>query len=249
MKNKINFENLTFDKFKVLALSNELSSHEKVGFPDEYRKGREEEIFSDIRTKMRSLNRDNIVALDIGPGCSQLPLLLGNLCQQQSGDVHFVDSKEMLDLLPNAPWIHKWARCFPDVPELFEALTGKVDSIVVYSVIQYVFAEGNLWDFVDCCLSLLNEGGEVLLGDIPNTTMRKRFFSSSDGIRTHQEYTQSDEIPDICFNQLEPAKIDDSVVLAILSRARAAGFHAWALPQGPSLPMSNRREDILIRRP
>jgi len=51
------------------------------------------------------------------------------------------------------------------------------------------------------------------------------------------------------FNRLEPGQMDDSVVLALLARARAQGFHAWVLPQASELPMANRREDILIRRP
>jgi hypothetical protein len=124
-----------------------------------------------------------------------------------------------------------------------------VDAIVAYSVIQYVFAEGNLWDFIDRCLSLLNDGGEIFLGDIPNVTMRKRFFSSSDGVRVHQAYTGKQEVPEVVFNRPEPGRIDDSVVLSVLARARAAGYHAWVLPQGEALPMANRREDILIRKP
>ena len=43
--------------------------------------------------------------------------------------------------------------------------------------------------------------------------------------------------------------ITPGMVLALLARARAQGFHAWALPQAAELPMANRREDILIRRP
>jgi hypothetical protein len=51
------------------------------------------------------------------------------------------------------------------------------------------------------------------------------------------------------FNRLEPGQMDDSVVLALLARARAQGFHAWVMPQAVDLPMANRREDILIRKP
>jgi hypothetical protein len=39
------------------------------------------------------------------------------------------------------------------------------------------------------------------------------------------------------------------VVFAVLQRARAAGFHAYVLPQPAHLPLANRREDILIVRP
>lgn len=249
MAKNINFDDLTFEKFRELAVSEGLSHHEKVGFPNEYREGKEGDIFADMLVKVRSLDRKNLVALEIGPGCSQLPVMLADLCASKQGSVHFVDSQEMLQQLPDAPHIHKWPGRYPDTPALFEALEGKVDTIIAYSVIQYVFAEGNLWDFIDCCLTLLNDGGEIFLGDIPNITMRKRFFSGNEGIEMHKNFTGKNELPNVQFNQIEAGKMDDSVVLAILARARAAGYHAWVIPQCSALSMANRREDILIRKP
>jgi hypothetical protein len=38
-------------------------------------------------------------------------------------------------------------------------------------------------------------------------------------------------------------------MIALLLRARAAGADAYIVPQDPALPMANRREDILIRKP
>ena len=102
----------------------------------------------------------------------------------------------------------------------------RVDAMVVYSVFQYVFAEGNAWDFLDRSLSLLAPGGRLLIGDIPNITKRKRFFASDTGVRFHQAFTQSNEVPRMDFNVLEPGNIDDSVVLAVVARARMAGFDA-----------------------
>lgn len=249
MTQKVNFDDLTFDKFRELATSAQLSHHEKVGFPNEYREGKEEIIFADMRIKLRALDGKNKTVLEIGPGCSQLPVMLAELCAKNGHQVHFVDSQEMLQLLPDGEHIKKWPGRYPAVPEMLEHLKGKVDVIIAYSVIQYVFAEGNLWDLLDCSLSLLNDGGEILFGDIPNVTMRKRFFASAAGIRCHQEYTGRDELPNVNFNQLESGRIDDSVVFSILARARSEGFHAWVVPQRDELPMANRREDILIRKP
>lgn len=249
MSSKVNFDDLTFDRFRELASADGLSHHEKVGFPNEYREGKEEAIFTDMLAKVRSLHVARPTVVEIGPGCSQLPVMLAKLCAEKQGQVHFVDSQEMLQLLPDGPEIRKWPGRYPQIPGLFEELTGKVDSIVAYSVIQYVFAEGNLWDFMDRCMALLKDGGEIFLGDIPNVTMRKRFFSGNEGIRTHQQYTGRNELPGVQFNQLEPGRIDDSVILSILARARAEGYHAWVVPQGADLPMANRREDILIRKP
>jgi hypothetical protein len=250
LKSSIDFSKLTFDDFKDLAKNSELSRHEKVGFPDEYRNGKEEEIFVDIKNKLTNLNCTNKTILEIGPGCSKLPLLLSNLCVDNCSSLIFVDSSEMLEHLPNGPHISKFNGAFPEAfSSEFNKYVNKIDVLIAYSVIQYVFTGGNLWDFIDRCLMLLSVGGEILLGDIPNNSMRKRFFSSEAGLISHRQYTGSDVKPEVIFNNLEIGQMDDSVVLGIIARARSQGFHAWVLPQSTLLPMGNRREDILIRKP
>jgi hypothetical protein len=244
------FANLTFNDFRELAKDPSLSRHEKVGFPDSYRNGKEEAIFSDMLSKLSNLSIPKKNVLEIGPGCSELPVMLANLCEKNGSHLIFVDSQEMLAHLPKAPHLTHYAGAFPSaLGGDFEKLIGTVDVIAAYSVIQYVFAEGNLWDFVDRCLLLLADGGEIFFGDVPNISMRKRFFSSEPGAFSHRLFTGRDEKPEVTFNQLELGQMDDSVVLAILARARAQGFHAWVVPQSSALPMANRREDILIRKP
>jgi len=249
MSGKVNFDDLTFEKFRELATQDGLSHHEKVGFPDDYRAGKEEAIFADCLAKLPALHARGKVIVEIGPGCSQLPVMLAEHAARLDGQVHFIDSDEMLRQLPDGPHIVKWPARYPDVPGLFEQVGGKVDVIIAYSVIQYVFAESNLWDFLDRSLGLLSDGGSILLGDIPNMAMRRRFFASNEGIRTHKAYTGRDELPNVNWNQLEPGKMDDSVILSLLARARSQGYHAWVLPQAADLPMANRREDVLIRKP
>jgi hypothetical protein len=109
--------------------------------------------------------------------------------------------------------------------------------------------ESNLWKFIDKSMDLLAHGGEMLIGDVPNVSMRKRFFSAPAGIQFHKDFTGEDEDPDVKFNVPEHGRIDDSIVLSILLRARLAGCDAYVLPQNKDLPMANRREDLLIIRP
>ena len=244
------FAALTFAGFRELATAEGLSRHERVGFPDSYREGLESAIFRDIRGKLTNLALHGKTIIDIGCGCSDLPLLLADLCGRQGHSLVLCDSEEVLDHLPNEPFIRKAAGCFPrDSAELLQDLAGRVDAILTYSVLQYVFVESPLFAFVDACLSLLAPGGQLLIGDVPNVSKRKRFFASAAGVRCHQQYTGTDEVPSVEFNVIETAKIDDTVVLSILARARAAGFDAYAMPQAAELPMANRREDILITRP
>jgi hypothetical protein len=116
--------------------------------------------------------------------------------------------------------------------------------------VQYVFVEASLARFVDSAMMLLDdEAGGLLIGDVPNASMRKRFFASASGRAHHHRHYPGQPEPEFGFNAPELGQIDDAVVLSIVARARAAGFQAFVMPQGDALPMANRREDILIRRP
>jgi len=243
------FARLSFDDFRRMAMDESLSPREKVGFPDSYRKGKEQRIFQDITEKVSLLRNTHKVVLDIGPGCSELPLMLVDLCKKNSHKLILVDSEEMLSHLPDEKFITKITGYYPFCDKLFSEHTGKIDIIITYSVLHYIFIESNVWSFLDKSLELLSEGGEMLIGDIPNISKRKRFFSSRNGIKFHQEFTRTKEIPKISYNKIEPGQIDDAVILSLVQRARNEGFDAFILPQPEELSMANRREDILIRRP
>lgn len=243
------FNNIGFANFQAMAKQQDLDKYEKIGFPTSYRKGREQAIFDDILHKCSQLAGTGKKILDIGSGCSDLPLILMEHCAQKSHRLIFLDSQEMLDLLPHAAHITKVAAYYPECPELIEELQSQIDCILVYSVAQYIFSEGNFWKFIDTSLSLLKPGGQLLIGDIPNASKRKRFFNSDAGHKHHKEYTKTDTDPPLIYNVIEEGQMDDSVVMSVLMRCRNQGFDAYVLPQPHSLPMANRREDILVFRP
>lgn len=241
---------LTFDDFKQLAKDDSLSPYEQIGFPASYREGREEAIFEDIKRKLPALTRSGQTVLDIGPGCSGPAFSLIEWCGQHQHRLLLADSQEMLARLPDKPFLEKFAGKYPSASgALFDKYRGKVNAIICYSVLHYVFAETNLFDFLDQSLTLLADGGEMLIGDIPNVSKRKRFFSSPNGIRFHQQFTGTREIPAVDFNSIDAGKIDDGVLLGLVLRARNAGFDTYLLPQPDDLPMANRREDLLLRKP
>lgn len=243
------FASLTFEDFRRLAGDDTLSRYEKIGFPDSYRAGKEALIFEDVLAKLPLLNTQAKLVLDIGPGCSELPLMLVELCRKNGHTLIQVDSEEMLAQLPEETFVQKIAAHYPDCEGLFAEHRGKVDVCLAYSILHYVFAGANVWEFLDKSLELLAPGGEMLIGDIPNVSKRKRFFSSAGGVEFHQQFTGSTSLPEVAYNQIEHATIDDTVVLSLIMRARSQGFDAYVIPQAPPLPMANRREDILIRRP
>jgi len=249
MSNTKLFTNIGFEDFRRFAQDKTLSKFERIGFPDDYRKGHEENIFADIQTKLTFLATQGKIVIDIGPGCSDLPMMLIEQCRDKGHELHLIDSAEMLALLPEAPFIKKISALYPNCPETISALNGKVDVILCYSVLHYILVDVAFFRFLDTSLSLLAPGGQMLIGDIPNISKRKRFFASETGARFHQEFMKTKERPSVEFNKIEHDQIDDAVVFALLQRARTQGFDAYVVPQNPILPMANRREDILIIRP
>ncbi len=244
------FGSLNFNDFKQMALNSELSCYEKIGFPNEYRLGKENTIFSDILTKLSGLHEENQVVLDIGPGCSELPLKLIDLCREKNHKLILIDSQEMLDQLPDEAFIKKIPAFYPlGCQEFIREYHNKINIILSYSVLHYIFSELNVFDFLDKTLNLLMDGGQMLLGDLPNSSKRKRFLTSSNGIKHHQRYYDKNTLPKIEHFIVEPQQMDDAVILGLLLRSRNAGFDAYVMPQLSELPMANRREDLLIIKP
>ena len=244
------FAELTFDDFRRLATDASLSPYEKIGFPDAYREGHEPAIFADIEAKLPPLReRREQVVLDIGPGCSELPTMVRNRCEDNENTLLLVDSEEMLAHHPDGERVRKFSGRFPDCPALLEEYAGRVDAIIAYSVLHYVFPSASVHAFLDEAMKLLAHGGHMLIGDVPNVSKRRRFFSSPAGREFHRRFTGSDDPPEVTWGALEPGKIDDAVMMGLVARARGAGYDAYVVPQAAELPMANRREDLLVVRP
>lgn len=241
----------SFAEFKVLASRTDLTNIEKIGFPEVYRAGFEEAIFDDIAKKLNLATHHNQKILDIGSGCSSLPTMFHALAKEFSHDLYFLDSFEMLSNLPDEVLTdsHQIFARFPECAEFLVEHEGEFDAVNCYSVIQYAFNESSIFDFLDALLQLLRPGGRCLIGDIPNSSMKKRFLASDAGLSFHREHFKDLKQPEISWNSMERGSIDDSVVLALISRARAQGLQAFVVPQNSALPLSNRREDILIVKP
>ncbi len=226
-----------------------LSPHERSGFPDEYREGAEGDILADVEAKLPALVERGATVVDLGCGAGPLAEELRARCAERGQQLVLVDGPEVLAHHADGPGLSKVPGRFPEnLDQLGEQVEG-CDAVLAYSVLQYAFVEANAFAFVDAALTLLRPGGRLLVGDVPNWSMRRRFLASEAGRAHHRDYTGRDEDPPIGWPALPAGEIDDAVALALAARARDAGYHAWLLPQAAGLPMANRREDVLFARP
>lgn len=244
------FSQVSYEGFRSMASDPALPANEKIGMSDVLRVTFDASILADIVDKLPALGRTDQTVVDIGCGCGTLTLRLIEHCKAMQHHLTLVDSPEMLANLPNVPHVRKLAGRFPEnAKTIASTIPGGADLVLVYSVLSVVFVDSNPFLFVDHAAALLRSGGRLLIGDVPNLSKLRRFLVTETGAQYHKEYMRSDKPPVVGTFDGPGEGIDDGVILGIIGRMRSKGYDAYVLPQADSLPLSNRREDILIVRP
>lgn len=234
---------LNFEDFKKMASQKKLSLPEKIGFPKEYREGYYDAILHDIFLKIPFHQQNKKVILDIGCGCDILTHKIIEICKHQKHTLLLNDSQEMLNLLPDNHFSKKIPGKFPLEHPILKKYKNKIDYILCYSVLFYVFANDNIYQFIHEAIDLLKPGGKMLIGDIPNIDKRNRFLQSAEG----QSFIKNNKkIKGSTAHENLAQKMDDTVLFSLMMRFRKFGCETYLLPQNADLPMANRREDILI---
>jgi SAM-dependent methyltransferase len=244
------FSGLDYEAFRQMAGDSTLSSHERSGFPDSLREGAEAAILADIELKLPVLRQGRGgTVVDIGCGANPLTAAIIERCRERQHELTLVDSLEVLAHHREGDGVRLRPGRFPGTPPLLADAAGRCDAVIAYSVLQLEFADSSIHAFVDAALTLLAPGGRLLVADLPNASMRRRFLASEAGRAYHREYTGRHDDPAVVWPRLPLGEIDDGVLYGLLARIRDAGFHAWLMPQATGLPMANRREDLLCARP
>lgn len=225
---------LTFADFRTLAKNRALSGNEKIDFPESYRRGYTKKILSDIAKKLHLVGPSHKVICDIGCGCGDLAHGLCRWTRDRRHTLVLVDSKEMLAHLPDWSNIKKSPGKFPNT-KLVRQYRGRVDAVLCYSVLQYVYGQQDVFTFIEQALELLTGGGILLIGDIPNEDKRDRFLKTPEGAAFRTTLGRD-----------RTGKIGDSLIFAVMVRFRRLGFETYLVPQPATLPLHNRREDVLI---
>jgi hypothetical protein len=208
----------------------------RIGFDARFRAGFEQGIVRDVAAKldlaMPAVPASGHYLVDIGAGSGLLTDALSDWAAAAGLDHVVVDAPEMLDHLTVRPGRSHVAGRFPDCAEDIAAAAPEARFFLAYSVLQYVLRDGLLDPFVDALLALMTPGSVAMLGDVPNRDTRQR----QRGGRPEEQPSGDDAAHDVH-------------VLRVLTRARAAGVHAYVLPQPRVLALALHREDILLVRP
>lgn len=218
-------KNWTFNYFKDKAKDISLTLEEKMGFSKEHRLGKDS-LFLDFFLKViPNLNNNKIAVLDIGSGCGELVTLLYNYLLETRSTLTLIDSEEMLSNISLK--IEKVAGRFPqELSTFISENQNKYDVIIINSVLQHVWLDSNPFSFIEEALTLLKKEGYLLLGDIPNYSKAQRYFKLQEN--------------------LPQERIDDSILLSIVSRLRSKGYESYLIPHSKDLPLKDRRENILV---
>lgn len=244
------FKNISFEDYGRRALDPMLSNNEKVGFPDAFRDGHAEVIWQDMLQKLPRLAMPNTRILDIGCGCGHLPQKLIQHATTLGQQLVMIDHVNMLAQLRDVAEHRLIAGRFPNVLADAQHLAAEsFDIIISYSVLHGVATEMNPFYFVDSAVELLAEGGQMLLGDVPNFSKLRRFLASNEGKSFHRSYMKIASDPHVPPFAMDKTRLDDGFMLGLLTHLRSSGFDAYILPQPRTLPLSSRREDILISKP
>lgn len=240
---------LNYERFREFANNRDLSERERIGFPESYRAGYEEAILSDIVAKLEFGFRKGARLLDIGCGASPMTSAILKAAKDFEISAVMNDSPEMLSLIDSDLPFEKLPGRFPEVlDQALEMHPEGYELILCYSVLHYIVLDTSIFDFIDAICLALKPGGCALIGDIPNLSKRRRFFASEEGIAFHKEFMKTDLPPEVKHFEIQRDAIDDAVLGAVVARVHANGSDAYIVPQPRSLPMFNRRDDIVVQR-
>jgi len=188
--------------------------------------------------------------LDIGSGFGMMTVPLSYFVQS----VTAVDHADVLARMSARPNIEQLPGDFLTVDMGARTFT----KAVAYSVVHYLGSHEDIIRLVDKAIGLLEDGGLLLIGDMPNDNFRARTVSTAEGQRVAIETgvrmvsAEMERRSIEAVLTLPPDKelpdFHEADVLRLLAHVRASGHHAYLLRQPPTLPFFQAREDLFIQK-
>jgi len=128
----------------------------------------------------------------------------------------------------------------------------KFDKVLAYSLVHYMKNNDQLKKFLKNLLRLTSSNGIILIGEIPNISMKKRFLKSKTGKKINKKFNLN-------LNKLKKKyssfqykekfiQIYDKEIKFMINYCNKFGADAYILPIKRGLPFSHTRINILIKK-
>ena len=164
-------------------------------------------------------------------------LILSKFLSFNNNNLYLVDSEEMLsNISTQYDKAIKIPGKFPisTSNSLMNNIVGKIDLVILNSVIHHVFLENNLMSFIESTVKYLGCFGIIYIGDIPNASMQNRQLDNYQETDYKRHSIQGD------------GRLNDSIILSLVSYFRGFGFNVYLMPKPQPYKFSHSREDLII---
>ena len=206
----------------------------------------EKRIVLEIIDKLKINATDSL--LDIGSGTGNLSIPLSFFC---SNLIALVNPNVIKVLKGRSKGKENFDFISGDF--LNTKINNKFDKILIYSILHYLKDDAKVFEFIDKAISLIADGGKLLLGDIPNVSLKTRFINSSFGKKFANKWNTKLNLNKINnpiikaeINDEQTPIFDDKLMLDMIEHIRSKNYNAYLMPQPSNLPFGYTCEDILV---
>lgn len=235
MHNKSSYDNYE-------DISNKIECHTQIAGRYSIQKEEEKRIVFDVIEKLKIQTSDNLLEVGCGTGNVLIPLSFAT--KNSVG----IDNKNAINKLINRAKLDNLKGVIGNFLEFDTSNLGKFEKVLIYSVLHCLSDKETVYSFVDKALKLLNNNGMMLLGDIPNISLKERFLNSNSGKEFSKcwEKRMENNKTNISFEPFNAIAFDDNSIFELMQHIKNQGYKAYLLPQPSNLPFGHTREDILV---
>ena len=206
-------------------------------------------IVKDILQKLNINKSDDV--LDVGCGDAKILNNIKPFARSVTGiDHHLIVNKLKKKFNDKIIFIEG------DIKKDHTKVKKKFNKILIYSVIHYLKDDKELFKVIRILLSKLNSSGMLLIGDVPNKDMKKRFQKTNEYKIINREWIKnihkiSTKEKNVLKNMEQDKKIifiNDKLIHKIFKKYNNKNFGCFILNQNNFLLQNNTRLDILIKK-
>ena len=205
-------------------------------------------IVKDISLKLILSKSDDV--LDVGCGDARILNQIKPLVKSVTGIDHHLIIKKLKKKYKKIKFISG------DIKKDHSKINKKFNKILLYSVIHYFKDKKEVLKIIKILLSKLNSSGMLLIGDVPNKNMKKRFKKTNEYKKINGQWIRNlrkkfQKEKNFLKNIIKDKNlvlIDDKFIFKLFKMYNNKKYECYILNQNNLLLQNNTRLDILIKK-